>query len=233
MSKLKKEDYRWSQEVWHTSLQKILTARLKADGLLAEYKAKLKAKMDEGLHSNTAAREVRKEYMRSEEEERAWYHEFLKARDKAEANKKAAIKQKNNIAAKKAANFAEALDMIENQTKATFEDDMQWVYCHPAMGRSAVSFDPTKPILITADDILNPGHGEAPSRGAAMLLQHNVNNPKEFFDRFEKFAKGRKQTDTSGVPGGSEYNDDIGIAECRRLHRIALELEGSDEQPSS
>jgi hypothetical protein len=229
MARPKKTDARWPKEVWHAPLAKILKMRLTEEGRFNEYSEKVKAKVAEGNVTTKAHNEVRKEYLKTEEEERAWYWEHLKKQTKELANKKASDKQKANIAAKKAANFAEALDMIENQTKVTLDDDLRWIYLHPALQRKSVATDQSARILITAEDILNPGHGEAPSRGAAVMLQQHVNDPPAFYEMYMKHAKGQKQVDTSGIPGGSEYSDDIGIEECRRLHRAALELEGAEQ----
>lgn len=221
----KKTEAKWPKTVWHTSLANILRHRLTEEGRLPEYKEKLKALMATGVHATTAAAQIRQQYLKPELEEREWYHEYLKRKSKNHRNISAAIKQRNNHAAKRAANFAEALDLIENQTKATLDDDLRWIYLHCAMQRKSVTDDPSKRIMITADDILNPGHGEAPSRGAAIMLQEHVNNPPAFYEMYMKHTKGQKAVDTSGVPGGSEYSDDVGIEECRKLHKIALGIE--------
>jgi hypothetical protein len=61
------------------------------------------------------------------------------------------------------------------------EEIMNWIGGHPAMGRH-IRLDGDE-IILTAKDVLAAPHGECPCWVAAILLQHYVNWPEQFFDK--------------------------------------------------
>ena len=60
------------------------------------------------------------------------------------------------------------------------EEIINWIGGHPAMGWH-IRLE--EEIILTAKDILEPPHGSAPCRIAAILLQYYVNRPEQFFDK--------------------------------------------------
>ncbi len=75
--------------------------------------------------------------------------------------------------------FEEALSTLPLKADTQIEND--WILAHPAMARKARQKNNLEPILISADDILTADHGPAPSRAAAIKLQHWANKPDELY----------------------------------------------------
>ena len=63
------------------------------------------------------------------------------------------------------------------------EEILDWIGGHPAMGWHIRMEEEDGPIILNAKDILEPPHGSAPCRIAAILLQYFVNRPEQFFDK--------------------------------------------------
>ena len=76
-------------------------------------------------------------------------------------------------------NFEQAVRTLPDKAPVSVEID--WLVAHPAMARWARETDKSKNILITPEDILFAPHGPAPSKSAAIALQHWVTFPQQFF----------------------------------------------------
>lgn len=92
--------------------------------------------------------------------------------------------------------FEEALQQLplEADTSAC----MLWVENHPAMARLDRSKDPSKAVLLTAEDIK-----DAPARSAAIALQHWVNRPGKFREQLLQEHKKRAILD------GGDSEDEV------------------------
>jgi len=106
--------------------------------------------------------------------------------------------------------FEEAVATLPIEASPAVE--LSWIRSHPAMARQERSPDRGKPILLTAEDILSPPNGCAPSRSAAHELQHWVNSPEEFWKK--GYDERRKKQAVTGT-GATEIMQDI--EEIRRL----------------
>jgi len=74
--------------------------------------------------------------------------------------------------------------------------DIKWIQNHPAMSRKSRQKNEAT-VLLTAEDILSPPHGQAPSRYAATSLQTWVNRPDDFFKIvLNEQKKASKEDDT-------------------------------------
>jgi len=102
---------------------------------------------------------------------------------------------------------------------ATAQAEIDWIRAHPAMARMNRTQDRISNVLITAEDILSPPHGPAPSKGAVYALQHWANHPTEFFKNL--LSEQKKATD-SGGPNGTIGGDDLSEVE-----RLLIEVGGA------
>jgi hypothetical protein len=108
--------------------------------------------------------------------------------------------------------FEDALN--ELPTEADPRVEIAWIRNHPAMARKARSSDSAQPVIISAADILNPSHGGAPSRAAAIQLQNWAENPTEFNKQFAGLVK---KTDGGDTGKDLDIVVDDGLDEVRRL----------------
>ena len=77
------------------------------------------------------------------------------------------------------------------------------------MARWARETDKTKNVLITPEDILHAPHGPAPSKSAAIALQHWVTFPQHFFkelfdEKIKQSAEARTRQDEQDSDGLEE-----------------------------
>jgi len=107
--------------------------------------------------------------------------------------------------------FAEAVATLP--LEATPAIELSWIRSHPAMARQERNPNRGEPILLTADDILSPANGKAPSRSAAHELQHWVNSPEEFWKK--GYDERRKKQGTPHAGNKVEMLEDAD--EIRRM----------------
>lgn len=107
--------------------------------------------------------------------------------------------------------FEEALTKLPVSAEAKAEND--WILAHPAMARKARQKNNLEPVLITAADILEANHGPAPSRAAAIKLQHWANKPDEIF----KALTGSVKKAPDSVDRPEEVAEVEDLAEIDRL----------------
>lgn len=74
--------------------------------------------------------------------------------------------------------FAEAIATLP--TQAPLAAEIEWVRSHPAMTRRQRSGE-RGPLVLTAEDVLDPANGPAPSQSAVQQLQVWSDKPAEFF----------------------------------------------------
>ena len=117
--------------------------------------------------------------------------------------------------------FEEALNQLPIDADQKVE--INWIRNHPAMARKARLQNQEERVLITAPDILNPSHGPAPSRSAAIQLQNWADNPSEFNKQLAGLVKrmdgGESQRDDGCI-------EDDGIAEVERIYREFFSPQG-------
>jgi hypothetical protein len=105
--------------------------------------------------------------------------------------------------------FAEAVARLPDN--AAPAEEIAWIRAHPAMcrlDRQASKGD----VLIDERDVLDPGHGRAPSKAAVMALQHWANRPKDFFRLL--LTEDKKKSDDADTP---KAETDMGLEEVERL----------------
>jgi hypothetical protein len=92
------------------------------------------------------------------------------------------LAQDNNRASRergRVREFEAALELLPDSCDPS--DSVQWVQAHPAMSRKGRMKEKDAVVMLSAEDILCPPHGRAPSRYAATALQTWVNHPSDFF----------------------------------------------------
>lgn len=105
--------------------------------------------------------------------------------------------------------FSEAVKTLPD--KAPAGDEMDWIRAHPAMGRRSRQGDGS-PVVISAEDVLYPSHGPAPSKAAVYALQNWANNPQEFYKQLLTEHKKRTEQD-----GGRSMDSDQDLDEVEAL----------------
>lgn len=129
----------------------------------------------------------------------------------AEERAKKRIEKENAIEGEVVRCFDEVLCGLPD--KASDVENLAWVKAHPAMSRLDRQVDKTKPIIISADELLSPPHGPAPSKAAANALQHFANRPGEFYKQIlqeQKKQGGGKET-------SAPEEQDINLDEVERM----------------
>lgn len=63
------------------------------------------------------------------------------------------------------------------------EEILNWIGGHPAMTRHVWLEEGDEPIVIAAEDVMEPPNRSAPCRLAVSLLQYFVNRPEQFYDK--------------------------------------------------
>ncbi len=87
---------------------------------------------------------------------------------------------------------------------------LDWIASHPAMSRLQEEGKAT--VVLTVDDVLNPPHGKAPSRGAVMALQNWANRPNKFYEMM--LSEQKKQVED---PEAKNVDLDPGLEEVERM----------------
>lgn len=103
---------------------------------------------------------------------------------------------------------------------STAAKELAWIRAHPAMSRGARM---GTSVIITADDVLSPPHGKAPSQSAVNQLQHWVNKPDEFFKQLMQVE--RKQI--SEASESEVLLDDDLPPEVTRIDEMLQLIEGA------
>lgn len=127
-------------------------------------------------------------YLGEDQEIKLWHERRAEKMAKMEENKRRSIEalERNQR------EFEAALANLPD-TPASFEDDWQWVYCHPAMTR-----DPspqTGQVRLSAQDI-----AEAPNRGAVAMLKHYLGNRDAFYKQIMALEQKRTAEQRKAQP---------------------------------
>lgn len=97
-------------------------------------------------------------------------------------------------------------------TVADPQTEWEWLGGHPAMMRKDRAKSDLKRIELSAEDILSPPHGIAPSKRAVLQLQHWCNAPREFYKAMIGVHKKQQEGE-----GASEVGQDEDLAEVERM----------------
>jgi hypothetical protein len=109
--------------------------------------------------------------------------------------------------------YLKAYNSLPNAAQA--EEEMTWISSHPLMDIALITEEPPK---ITADDILNPSNGKAPSKAAVLGLRRWLRDPDAFYS--ELLKETRKKTGQGEL--GAKGDVDPQVSE---IHRMLKELE--------
>jgi hypothetical protein len=104
---------------------------------------------------------------------------------------------------------------------ATTNVELDWIGAHTAMSRKARSQNRAD-IVLSADDVMRPAHGRAPSKRAVNALQHWAQHPAEFYKGMMSEQKRKMRDDADG---NATVVKDMGLAE---VERILKEMEGAE-----
>jgi len=118
-------------------------------------------------------------------------------------------------------NYEDALRGLPNRASSAVE--MEWIRAHPAVSRLDRQKDQTKQVILTAEDVLLPPHGPAPSKYAVQALQHWVNRPGKFFEQM--LSEDKKAMVESEV-AASEVIDDL-----TEVEQLLLSVRQADAEP--
>jgi hypothetical protein len=101
--------------------------------------------------------------------------------------------------------------------RAPVETEWNWVRNHVAMTRKKRQADREKLVEVSVVDVLEAGHGKAPSQFAAQMLINYVDSPDEFFKLV--MGEDKKSVNTSG-PGTSENKEQVtdDLSHLKRVH---------------
>lgn len=185
------------------TMAKLFGMRMEREGRSKEYNARIKEVMADGKPFFQARILVMKEFgYAGPEAERSFAEEHKREQRKAvemeilgEVREEARVKT-----------FEDAIVMITGTASPAAE--IEWVRSHPAMSRWDRQRDKTKPVEITADDILYAPHGQAPSRSAVNQLIHWANRPGEFYKQI--LSEHRKRVEEGGELHGSVADPGVG-----------------------
>lgn len=193
MSEVKKPD----------TLPKMFEHRMEREGRIKEYRARVKEVMDDGLMYNKARHQVMVEFgYPGPVAERALAAEHAAAqRREVEREILGEVREEVRIRT-----FEEAIELVTSTTSPAAE--IEWIRAHPALSRLDRQKDKTKPVDITADDILYAPHGPAPSRSAVNQLIHWANRPGEFYKQI--LAEHRKRVESGDDTQGSMADPGLG-----------------------
>jgi hypothetical protein len=123
-------------------------------------------------------------------------------------------------------NLEQAVMTLPNT--APISVDIEWIREHPAMMRMTRQKDKLKDILITAEDILRPPHGSAPSKSAVYALQHWVNHPQQFYK--ELLGEQKKHLEERKA---AKADEDIGLEEIEWLLMQVTSRKGGAALPEA
>jgi hypothetical protein len=153
-------------------------------------------------------------YPGPEKERRLWEA----AKGKAMMNRR----RQNNRDFKKKYYERRRMDDIEKAIlslpqRAPVETEWNWVRNHVAMTRKKRQADREKLVEVSVVDVLEAGHGKAPSQFAAQMLINYVDSPDEFFKLV--MGEDKKSVNTSG-PGTSENKEQVtdDLSHLKRVH---------------
>lgn len=193
------------------TVRKIFVERMKREGRSEEWYRLLKEVMTaEGCRYNVASHKVMA-LMGYEGPKKEWeIHAAWVAEEQAKLKTPTETLREELREERRVQNFEEAIASLP--PNAPLEEVTKWIEAHPAMARKSRSNNPSRDVVITAEDIY-PKHGRAPSRSAVMALQHWANHPREFFNSV--YTPVKKMTESGSAAGGAAK--DVGIDEIERL----------------
>lgn len=205
------------------TLPKLFEQRMDREGRIKEYRARVKAVMDDGLMYNQARRQTMKEFgYAGPDAERALNDEYERAkRNAVEREILGEVREETRVRT-----VEEAIDLVTSTASPACE--IEWVRAHPAMSRQARQRDKTKPVNVTADDILYAPHGPAPSRSAVNMLMNWVDRPHDFFKQI--LAEHRKRVEDGGDSQGSMADPGLGDIQVYLAQIKAMVTHGEEDE---
>lgn len=202
---------------------KLFVERMEREGRGKELRARIKALMEDGLYWSQAQRQANKEFgYVGAKEERALAAEYEVSKRK-EIEREILGEVREEVRAK---TFEDAIELVTKTTSPAAE--IEWIRAHPAMSRLDRQKDKTKPVQITADDILYAPHGPAPSRSAVNQLIHWANRPGEFYKQI--LAEHRKRVESGDDTQGSMADPGIGDVQVYLAQIKAMVNHGEQDE---
>lgn len=187
---------------------KLFCLRMKRDGRFQEFQTRYRElKPTFGNKAKaTAMREFG--YINAQVERAAamQYERTLAARDAS----------KRNAAMRGPHAFEVAFAMLPDT--AAPKTEMDWIRAHPAMMRKIRAKDTIATIQLTAQDVLSPPHGQAPSKSAVLALQHWANKPDEFFKML--MTEHKKNSEAAA----SAEKKVESVADLQEVERMLMEM---------
>lgn len=204
------------------TVRKLFVERMKRDGRGDEWHAVVKKLMaDTGKQFGSVVWEAMRQMgYEGPDRERELHAEHLKNLDRSAQERRRLEERTEIIQERIVESFDEAMRMLPDT--ASPADEIDWIRAHPAMARKSRITKGDDHVMISAEDILMPPHGRAPSKSAASALQHWANHPIEFFKLL--LTEHKKKTDGDGS-GKMETEEDLDEVE-RLLKEVR---EGKDE----
>lgn len=197
----------------------MFVARMRREGREKEFREKITAAIQAtGQRFNQVSWPVMREMgyiSAADERDRLRKHEetmHLTSRQLANETIKEEIRAERVIE-----NFEEAVRMLPD--KCSVSDEIDWIRAHPAMSRLGRSKNNLKHVDITAEDVLMPPHGRAPSKSAVYALQHWCNMPNEFYKQILAEQKKRQEDGTTPLSGETEED----LTEVREILNRAVQ----------
>jgi hypothetical protein len=208
------------------TVRAMFVERMKRDGRDKEWYAKVKeVRAATGKPFNAAAWQAMKEMgYEGPEKEKALYREYqetlhLTSEQKSLAKEREAINEERRIES-----FEEAMKTLPDEAPPA--DEIRWQRTHPVMLRRSRDKNKIQDILLTADDILYPINGKAPSKAAVIELQYWVNHPTKFYEQL----MGERKKTMEGSDTNTPATKDAGLPE---IERLLDEVQGGNEPKES
>jgi len=194
--------------VTQKSVRLLFSERMKRDGRYKEFVDRVEKRMEEESKTWTGAvwPVMREMGYEGPNQERALYQKLLEASHKTALQTQVQATRNEIREERLRENFELALAELPDTAPVAVE--MDWIRAHPAMMRQSRQSSP-KQVSISADDVLCPPHGKAPSKGAANALQHWVNHTAEFFKQMLSEHKKKQETQAAQQREMDEDLDEI------------------------
>lgn len=196
---------------------KIFYRRMRREGRYEAYNKRVKEIMKEteaagerAFYSH-ASRQARKEFgYAGPKGERQLEAQYLEQLEKNRLMEKLKAEREEIREERRVENFESALRELPDSASSAVE--IAWIRAHPAMSRKSRGKASVEPVLISAEDVLSPPHGRAPSKAAVHALQYWANHPQKFF---EKILDAQRKKDSDEEASEAEADEDL--AEVERL----------------
>jgi len=207
-------------EAKRPTVRKLFVERMRREGRGEEWTATLKQVMNETgkKYGQTVGEAMRRMGYEGPERERQLHREFLENGEKTKLQRQIDQERQQIRGERQAEDFEEAVRLLP--VTASDSAELDWIRAHPAMLRLAWQSDKTKPIILTAEDILR-----APSQAAVRELAHWANHPDKFFEMLLS-----EDSQAADVAQRTTTDKDMGLDEvCRLLEQVT----GAEEDARS